>query len=334
MITLHVHPNDENKRLDNFIAKCYPNLLKTLIYKWLRTKKIKVNNKKQEPNYRLQPNDEIVIYLNEDLLNNAKEQIFAKYQPDELFLQADCKNLQVIYENEDLLIVNKPIGVLSHTASKTDVNVLINQIKKYLYLKHEYDPNLENSFAPALCNRLDRNTQGLVIACKNAKALKKMNEAISNRQVSKDYYCFCYGKFDSKEGLLKNFMHKDEAFNKAVVNNAKTEPNDKIALLKYRVIAYYPIDNISMLDVKLLTGRFHQIRAQLSHVNHPLVGDGKYYDPKAHQFVKQPYKSQLLVAYKLTFSKKLSAYFFHINDEMVFSVPNIYKELKQLYPFK
>ena len=98
MITLHVQPNDENKRLDNFIAKCYPNLLKTLIYKWLRTKKIKVNNKKQEPNYRLQPNDEIVIYLNEDLLNNAKEQIFAKYQPDELFLQSDCKNLQVICE--------------------------------------------------------------------------------------------------------------------------------------------------------------------------------------------------------------------------------------------
>ena len=242
-------------------------------------------------------------------------------------------NLEVIYENNDLLIVNKAAGVLSHSSHANEYNAIIDQIKKYLYKKNEYDPENENTFAPALSNRLDRNTSGLVIASKNYKTLKRINEAIEDKEIRKYYYTYVYGKMDEKSGTLKHYLKKDEKNNIAIVYDKK-EPNTKVGILKYKMIAYYPINNISMLEVELLTGRFHQIRAQFSFINHPLVGDGKYFFPTKHNFNKQNLKSQILIAYKLVFEKKLAGYFFHINDEMAFQVSDIYKKLKQTYKFE
>ena len=332
MFKVIVKENDVNKRLDNFIAKCYPNLLKVAINKFIRTKKIKVNLKRVENNYRLQLDDEIDFYMNEDALNQKKVAIFQKYEPKLAFLNAS-DNLEVIYENDDLLIVNKPVGVLSHSSHAHEYNAIIDQIKKYLYKKNEYNPENENTFAPALSNRLDRNTSGLIIASKNYKTLKRINEAIEDKEIKKYYYTYVYGKMDEKVGTLKHYLKKDEKNNIAIVYDKK-EPNTKVAILKYKMIAYYPIDNISMLEVELLTGRFHQIRAQFSFINHPLLGDGKYYFPTKHNFNKQNLKNQILVAYKLVFDKKLSGYFFHINDEMSFQINDIYKKLKETYKFQ
>lgn len=330
MIEIKITDNDVEKRLDNFIARCYPNLMKVLIYKYIRTKKIKVNDKKVNNDYRLQNGDVIKIYLNQDSLNNKN--ILQKYEPTLSFLGAS-ENLEIIYENNDLMIVNKPIGLLVHSSKKDENNTLIDQVKKYLYKKNEYNPEIENTFAPALSNRLDRNTSGLVIVSKNYKTLKKINEAIEEKDISKYYYTYVYGKFDEKSGLLKHFLSKDETKNIAVVADKKI-PKTKIALLKYRVIAYYPSNNISMLQIELLTGRFHQIRAQLSYINHPLVGDGKYFDPKKHDYERINQKNQILIAYKLNFNNKLSGFLFHINDDMVFEIPEIYKKLKETYKFK
>ena len=332
MFKIEVKENDVNKRLDNFIAKCYPNLLKVLINKLIRTKKIKVNQKKVENNYRLQINDEINFYVNEDTLNNKNHLIYQKYEPKLSFMNAS-NDLEVIYEDQNLLIVNKPAGILSHSSHANEYNAIIDQIKKYLYKKNEYDLENENTFAPALSNRLDRNTSGLVIASKNYLTLKRINEAIKNKEIKKFYYTYVYGKFEQKEGILKHYLKKDEKNNIALVFDKK-EPNTKIAILKYKVIAYYPTDDISMLEIELLTGRFHQIRAQLSYINHPLVGDGKYYFSSKHNYKKQNFKNQILVAYKLLFEKSLANYFFHINENMAFQISDIYKKLKETYKFK
>ncbi|MBQ5543571.1 MAG: hypothetical protein IIT97_01365, partial [Mycoplasmataceae bacterium] len=144
MFKIEVKENDVNKRLDNFIAKCYPNSLKVLINKLIRTKKIKVNQKKVENNYRLQINDEINFYVNEDTLNNKNHLIYQKYEPKLSFMNAS-NDLEVIYEDQNLLIVNKPAGTLSHSSHANEYNAIIDQIKKYLYKKNEYDLENENT---------------------------------------------------------------------------------------------------------------------------------------------------------------------------------------------
>lgn len=295
-----INSNDNNKRLDSFIKKILYNIPDNLIYKYIRKKRIKVNNKKSVPDYRLQTNDIISLYINDEFFekNNSNHNNFENSSTD----------LDIIYEDNNIILINKPVGVLVHPGDNLDANhensnSIINRLKKYLYLKKEYIPENENSFAPALVNRIDRNTCGIIIAAKNSESLAILNQKIKQREISKYYLCHAYGIFDKKTDILKAYLEKNHSENRVYINTSKKsnlQDNSKTILTQYTVLKEF--DNTSLLEIKLLTGRTHQIRAHLSYINHPILGDSKY----GKNFInkKFKYKYQALCSYKLSFDFK------------------------------
>ena len=220
------------------------------------------------------------------------------------------------------MLLDKKPGVSVHEDEKGATNTLITHILAYLYQKGEYNPNEENSFAPALCNRIDRNTGGIVIAAKNAESLRIMNEKIKLREIDKFYLAAIHGVPKKKEDTLKGFLKKDEK-TKSVTIYDKNPPRDaKTIITKYRVLKT-KFDS-SLVEVELLTGRTHQIRAHFSHIGHPLIGDGKYGINKEDR--ARGYKYQALYSYKLKFSFKgeenalsyLNGKEFRVPDESIY----------------
>ena len=204
--------------------------------------------------------------------------------------------MDLLYEDENLILANKRPGLLCHPDEKERINTLITHIQAYLYQKKEWSPRWENSFAPALCNRIDRNTGGMVIAAKNAEALRIMNDKIKDREISKFYLAAVVGKITPPQGELKNFLLKDEA-KKQVSVYTKPVPGGKSAVTRYRTLEVKK--GLSLVECELLTGRTHQIRAQFAHAGHPLVGDGKYGRREDNKAAGRKY--QALWSYKLVF---------------------------------
>ena len=194
------------------------------------------------------------------------------------------------------MLLNKRPGVLVHEDTEGGENTLILHIKAYLVGKGEYDPAKEQSFSPALCNRIDRNTGGIVIAAKNAASLRAMNEKIKQNQVSKFYLCAAHGKMPKKAETLRGYLRKDSEKNLVTVSDTPLKGGKNIET-RYRVLREK--NGNSLLEVELITGRTHQIRAHLAHVGHPLLGDGKYGKNRAEK--GRGYKYQALYAYKLMF---------------------------------
>ena len=292
MKNITIKTNDANKRIDSFLQKVFPNLPESLIYKYIRTKKIKVNNKKIKPNYRLSTEDVISLYIKDEFLENSVSEFNFKKSP---------VNIDVIFEDDNLIIINKPPGLIVHPDKECKVDSLINRIKNYLYQKGQYNPENELSFAPALVNRIDRNTSGLVIAAKNAASLAILNEKIKKREINKFYLCIVTGKLEKKSDTLKGYLEKNESQNKVYIKNSYDSKSSlKTILTSYKVIKEIP--NYSLLEVHLLTGRTHQIRAHFSHIGHPILGDGKYGKNSINKAVK--YKYQALCSYKLEFDFK------------------------------
>lgn len=288
MKTIIVQKNDINKRIDNFLSKIFQNLKKSDIYKLLRNKKIKVNNQKVNYDYRLMINDEINIYLNID-----SEKSINKHQ---LWKQADS-NIDVIYEDKNIIIVNKSIGLIVYDEKQATINTLINKIIKYLYEKQEYNDENENSFIPSLAHRIDTNTSGIVIAAKNAEALKEMNEIFKDKLIKKTYLALVYGVVEHKYREINCFIRKTDK------NIVETSFDKKNAQFKEAVTRYKLIDIISnkysLLEIDLITGRTHQIRATFNLINHPLVGEQKY----IKSFINKDsrFKYQCLVSHKIKF---------------------------------
>lgn len=325
MRNIIVKINDENKRIDSFLQKSFPNFPYSLIYKYIRTKKIKVNNKKINPNYKLSKNDVVSLYVKDEFLEDLVSKNDFKRSPI---------NLDVIFEDSNIIIINKPPGLLVHPDKECKIDCLINRIKNYLYQKGEYNPEKEISFAPALVNRIDRNTSGLVIAAKNAASLAILNEKMKKREIDKFYLCIIDGKLEKKSDVLKGYLEKNELQNKVYIKSSYQPSNSlKTILTSYNVIE--EIKNYSLLEVHLLTGRTHQIRAHFSHIGHPILGDGKYGKNFLNRIVG--YKYQALCSYKLVFNFKSSSRTLDylnkkeiiIPKEKIWFVQDFYKKLKK-----
>ena len=288
MRILKIGKNDAGQRLDKFLTKAVKGLPLSMMYKAIRTKKIKVNRARAKENQVLLEGDEIQLFI--------KDEFFDLPQNDNSALATIKPKLSLVYEDENILLLNKRPGVLVHEDTAGGENTLILHVKAYLYQKGEYDPADEQSFAPALCNRIDRNTGGIVIAAKNAASLRAMNEKIKQNEVSKFYLCAAHGKMPKKADTLLGYLRKDSEKNLVTVSDTPLRGGKSIET-RYRVLREK--NGNSLLEVELITGRTHQIRAHLAHVGHPLLGDGKYGKNRAEK--GRGYKYQALYAYKLMF---------------------------------
>ena len=288
MKELRVNPNDAGQRLDRFVSKAVPLLPESLLQKYIRLKRIKVNGKGAKRDTRLQTGDLLQLYINDEFFEKPRE--------ENSYLKVGTPKLSIVYEDENILLADKKPGVLCHSAGVWDYNTLIANIQAYLAQKGEWRPREENSFAPALCNRIDRNTGGIVIAAKNAEALRILNDKIRDREIEKYYLCAVRGRPRPPEGRLENYLFKDAQKNQVFVK-AKPEPGAKTAVTEYRLLRSK--GPLSLVECRLLTGRTHQIRVQMAHAGWPLLGDGKYGRERFNKDYDE--KGQALYSYKLRF---------------------------------
>ena len=255
--------NDAGQRLDRFVAKNLPLLPPALLQKYIRLKRIKVNGKGSKRDVRLETDDILQLYINDEFFDKPNE--------ENLFLTVFKPQLNIVYEDENLLLVDKRPGMPVHADETEKVNPLINHIQAYLYQKREWNPKWENAFAPALCNRIDRNTGGIVIAAKNAEALRIINEKIRAHELEKSYLCITVGRPKQPEGKIEGFLLKNEA-KKEVRFFPKPVPGGKTAVTLYRTLESR--GGLSLVECRLLTGRTHQIRVSMAVIGCPLLGDG------------------------------------------------------------
>ena len=285
-----VGKNDAGQRLDRFLAKAVPLLPAPLAQKYVRTKRIKVNGARARHDQRLCEGDTVQCYVSDEFFD----------APDEsnVYLTIAAPKLSIVYEDENILLLDKPAGLLCHAGDPSSGKsvTLLDHLLAYLYQKREWRPREENAFTPALCNRIDRNTAGIVIAAKNAEALRILNDKIRTREIAKHYLCVCLGRPEPPKGRLEYFLRRDEKENRVRVYR-RPVPNGRSAVTLYDTLLTR--GGLSLVEVELLTGRTHQIRASFAGAGHPLLGDGKYGNGAVNR--KYGEMAQLLCSYRLRF---------------------------------
>lgn len=287
MKELTIGKNDAGQRLDRFLGKAVPLLPASLAQKYIRLKRIKRNGKRAERDERLQEGDVLQLYIGDEFFDTPKA--------ENAYLRVSSPKLSIVYEDEHLLLVDKRPGLAVHPHDGAEYGkTLIDHIQAYLYAKGEWNPRLEHAFAPALCNRIDRNTGGIVIAAKTADALRVMNQKIKDRELDKYYLAVVHGTPKPKEGRLTGYLFKDAVKNRVYVTD-RPQPGAKTCETRYRTLDSR--NGLSLVECELITGRTHQIRAQFAHAGHPLLGDGKY--GKLDKRFDRNY--QALYSYRLTF---------------------------------
>lgn len=310
MKELTVGKNDAGQRLDRFVGKAVPLLPESLLQKYIRLKRIKLNGKGSKRDTRLNEGDVLSLYINDEFFEKPTER--------NSYLKVGAPRLDIVYEDENILLADKKPGVLCHSAGEWDYNTLIANIQAYAYQKGEWRPREENAFAPALCNRIDRNTGGIVIAAKNAEALRIINEKIKEREIEKYYLCVVRGRPKPSEGQLHGYIFKDATKNRVYVRR-KPEPGAKEALTYYRTLASQ--GGLSLVECRLGTGRTHQIRAQMAAAGTPLLGDGKYGSDRENKKLGED--GQLLCSYRLEFAFKTDAGALNYLNGRSFSVSRV-----------
>ena len=289
MREFHIGKNDENQRLDRFLGKAIPLLPASLAQKYIRLKRIKVNGARAQRDQKLVAGDILQCYINDEFFESPSE--------ENVYLTITTPRLKIVYEDENIMLLDKPAGMLAHADEHEKVNTLVNHMLAYLYQKREWRPREENAFTPALCNRIDRNTGGIVIAAKNAEALRILNDKIRGREIEKSYLCVVCGRPKPAEGRLEGYLFKDAVKNQVYVTK-KPQPGAKTAVTEYRTLC--SAMGLSLVECRLLTGRTHQIRAQMAAAGCPLLGDGKYGRERINRTYGET--GQMLYSYKLTFT--------------------------------
>ena len=280
--------NDAGQRLDRWLAKTLPLLPAPLAQKYIRLKRVKVNGKGSQRDVRLQLGDILQLYINDEFFEQPRE--------ENAFLSVFKPHLDIIYEDENLMLLNKRPGLLCHADEHEKVNTLITHIQAYLYQKKEWNPRDEHSFTPALCNRIDRNTGGIVMAAKNAETLRILNQKIRDREIAKFYLAIVHGRMKPSQGKLEGFLLKDEDRAQVKVFS-RPVPGGKSAATLYKTLR--TAGGLSLVECELLTGRTHQIRAQFAAAGHPLLGDGKYGSERDNR--RYGRHGQALYSYRLSF---------------------------------
>lgn len=309
MKEIKITKNEENQRLDKFLLKYMNQASKGFLYKMLRKKRIKLNGGRAEGNELLQAGDTLRLYLAEETI--------ASFMEEKPLAKAE-RHFGIVYEDDEILVVSKPAGLLTHPEKSTDTDTLIDQILYYLYEKGQYQPKAESSFTPALCNRLDRNTSGIVIAGKTLRAVQAVNELIRTRRLEKYYLTLVSGEI-REAGEITAYLSKDAEKNQ--VRLSENAGMGAKTLTKYRPLAY--ADGFTLLEIALITGKTHQIRAHMQSIGHPVAGDRKYGDAAVNEKMRRKYglSNQFLHAYRI-----------HWQDAPDFSVDLAGKDMTALLP--
>ena len=305
-----INKNDAGQRIDRLISKLFPQLPQSMLYKSLRKDCVKVNNKHiKDGAFRVSEGDVLKLYIKDEFLQAP--------DPDTAFMKIEPK-LSIVYEDENILLCDKKQGMCVHADDEGSTDTLIEHIKSYLWRKGEYNPDMENTFCPSLCNRIDRKTGGIVITAKNVETLRIMNQKIKDRELEKKYLCLVYGHLPKKSGRLTGYILKDEKKKQVYVYDEPKKGARSYSTL-YKVVREYP--EYSEVEAELETGRTHQIRAGFAHIGHPLLGDGKYGTNEINR--KFPYYGQALYSYKLKFTFKTDGGILEYLNGKEFTVDNV-----------
>ncbi|MFT4143897.1 MAG: RluA family pseudouridine synthase [Mobilitalea sp.] len=324
-----VQQNEAGQRLDKLLAKILNKAPKSFLYKMLRKKNITLNGKKADGAEKLNMDDLITLFLSDDTIAEFSEQ----FKTVSIDTTSVASNIHVIYEDEHVLFVNKPLGVLSQKAEKNDISMVEYIIAYLLSAKQITVENLK-SFKPAICNRLDRNTSGILIAGKSLIGLQEMAKLLKDRTLDKYYLCIVKGKVETKQ-RIEGYLTKDEMKNQVKIHQKQMEDTEYICT-EYEPISFSKKPSIdpedyTLLQVKLITGRSHQIRAHLASIGHPILGDFKYGDKKTNQLFKNKYglTHQLLHSYRMKLPKLEGELSYLSNKEFQAELPEIFSRIKK-----
>ncbi len=301
MYQFTINSNEAGQRFDKYLHKLLPKAPASFFYKMLRKKNIVLNGKKAEGKEKLSIGDEISLFLSEETFLSFQD----SSQKESEFIKAyqTLKDIQIVFENQNMLSVNKPSGIVTQKSKDSDLS-LNEWLIGYLLFSNAITRESLRTFKPSVCNRLDRNTSGLVLCSKTLKGSQRLSMLIRERKVHKFYRLFVKGSVE-KEELLKGYLVKDELTNKVIISET---PIEQGAYIKTRFYPVQKLSDMTYLEVELITGKTHQIRAHMASVGHPILMDYKYGDHKFNEKYKDrfPAQGQLLHAYRLEFSKEES----------------------------
>lgn len=294
MKELIISAPEAGQRFDKYLVKRLPNASKSFLYKMLRKKNITLNGKKSDGNEKIGTGDIVRIFFSDETYERFSQQTDTAKPEQKVLFQA--AHLKILYENEHILVVDKPSGLLSQKARREDVS-LVELVNAYLL----DNGGAQTTFKAGICNRLDRNTSGIVVAGKTILGTQHMTEAFRERSLYKYYLCLVQGKVSAR-AHISGFLYKDRRTNKAVIyQNDNTQLPSEALPIDTEYIPVCGNEQLTLLKVHLITGRSHQIRAHLSAIGHPVIGDEKYGVRSVNEYYRRQYQitSQLLHAYEL-----------------------------------